>query len=207
MRVLVTCGPACAPIDEVRRITNFSTGELGAMLSRALVEAGHEVICLRGEGATFPLEVDGVELRSFTTNESLRDLLHSLSGDEIHAVFHAAALCDFEVAPTGAAKLSSRAGPIQITLLPASKLIHSLRTMFPKAWLIGWKYELEGTQDDALAAAVRQISESHTDACVVNGRAFGGGFGFLTKSATLTKYPDKPSLCAFLATNPWATCS
>ena len=29
MKVIVTCGPSYEPVDEVRRITNFSTGELG----------------------------------------------------------------------------------------------------------------------------------------------------------------------------------
>lgn len=34
-KVIVTFGPAYEPVDEVRRITNFSTGELGSTLSAA----------------------------------------------------------------------------------------------------------------------------------------------------------------------------
>ena len=40
MKIIVTCGPSYEPIDEVRRITNFSTGELGSRLARALARAG-----------------------------------------------------------------------------------------------------------------------------------------------------------------------
>ncbi|HVY71907.1 MAG TPA: phosphopantothenoylcysteine decarboxylase, partial [Verrucomicrobiae bacterium] len=36
MKVIVTCGPSYEPIDEVRRLTNFSTGELGVLLAEEL---------------------------------------------------------------------------------------------------------------------------------------------------------------------------
>ena len=47
-RVLITCGPAYAPIDDVRRITNFSTGELGVTLANAFATAGRKVLCFKG---------------------------------------------------------------------------------------------------------------------------------------------------------------
>ena len=40
VKVIVTCGPSYEPIDEVRRITNFSTGELGILLANRLTRAG-----------------------------------------------------------------------------------------------------------------------------------------------------------------------
>jgi len=43
MKVIVTCGPSYEPIDQVRRLTNFSTGELGVHLSNQLARAGFEV--------------------------------------------------------------------------------------------------------------------------------------------------------------------
>ena len=51
-RVVVTCGPSYEPIDEVRRLTNFSTGELGILLANALSSAGYDVLCFKGVGAT-----------------------------------------------------------------------------------------------------------------------------------------------------------
>ena len=92
---LVTCGPAYEPIDEVRRITNQSTGELGALLTEALARANFEVLCLRGEMAVYPAPQD-VKVVPFTTNASLLALLERLPTQPA-AVFHAAALCDFLV--------------------------------------------------------------------------------------------------------------
>ncbi|MFZ4683873.1 MAG: phosphopantothenoylcysteine decarboxylase, partial [Terrimicrobiaceae bacterium] len=92
---LVTCGPAYAPIDDVRRITNHSTGELGSILSTTLHTAGFQVMCLRGEMATHPAPPD-VEVIPFSTNSSLEEELEKLS-EPPAVIFHAAALCDFTV--------------------------------------------------------------------------------------------------------------
>ena len=67
MKVVVTTGPSYEPVDDVRRLTNFSTGELGVMLSEHLAEADFEVICLRGVHATHPHFPARVDTRPFTT--------------------------------------------------------------------------------------------------------------------------------------------
>ena len=82
MKVVVTTGPSYEPIDEVRRLTNFSTGELGVMLSEQLARAGFQVICLRGVHATYPHAPAGVETRPFTTNDDLHEQLETLARTE-----------------------------------------------------------------------------------------------------------------------------
>ncbi len=208
MKVIVTCGPGYEPIDEVRRITNFSTGELGILLANRLTRAGFDVLCFKGVGATCPLRVEGARTVDFTTNENLRAGLAAVEArDGIAAVFHAAALSDYRVkrvqssdgAEMAAAKIPSRAGELTLTLEPAPKLIGELRALFPASKIVGWKYELDGTRDDALASATRQIAIAKTDACVVNGAAFGPGFGVCEPGAETVFCADKPRLCAWLA--------
>ncbi|HYG35630.1 MAG TPA: phosphopantothenoylcysteine decarboxylase, partial [Clostridia bacterium] len=46
MRCIVTAGPTYESLDNVRRLTNFSTGRLGSELVNFLTERGHEVILL-----------------------------------------------------------------------------------------------------------------------------------------------------------------
>lgn len=207
MKVVVTCGPSFEPIDEVRRITNFSTGELGVLLSNALASAGHETICLRGVAATHPANPAGAVVLPFTTNDDLASQLRQLGdGSGVGAVFHAAALCDFRVARVDdtagrelrAAKIASREGALTIQLEPATKLIAQLRGWFPKSLLVGWKYELDGSRADAIAKAKRQLLENGTDACVVNGRAYGDGFGCVRSTHQLEHLADKAALCAWL---------
>lgn len=196
----ITCGPAYEKIDQVRRITNFSTGEIGVILSDAFSRAGYEVICFRGEAATFPAP-DGVEVRSFSTNESLASNLQSLMRAP-SIVLHAAALCDFVLerieGAEPAEKLSSRLGAIRLTLRPAEKVLPKIRGWFPAAKIIGWKYELDGSRERAVARAKDQLRASRTDACVVNGTAYGTGFGLLTGDDRIEHLPDKPLLAAQL---------
>ena len=75
MKVIVTCGPSYEPIDQVRRLTNFSTGELGVLLSDQLIRAGFEVFCLKGSGATYPGPAEHCHLSLFDTNDNLLELL------------------------------------------------------------------------------------------------------------------------------------
>lgn len=194
-------------MDEVRRITNFSTGELGALLSTAFAEAGFETICLRGLAATHSAAPAGAELRQFTTNNDLARQLRTLGElRDLAGVFHAAALCDYRVQrvanATGrevsGAKIASRRGALTIQLEPATKLISHLREWFPGSVIVGRKYELDGTPAEAIGKARRQVMENRTDACVVNGRAYGDGFGFVQSPGFRGHLADRPRLCAFL---------
>ena len=116
------------------------------------------------------------------------------------AQFQAAALADFRVEGAGTArKMSSRAGTVTLTLVPATKLITRLRELFPKAWIVGWKYELDGTREDVLTKAQRQLAENRTDVCVANGAAYGEGFGIVRAGAEVEHCPNKVALCEWLA--------
>jgi phosphopantothenate---cysteine ligase (CTP) len=207
MRIIITCGPSYEPMDQVRRLSNFSTGELGTLLAEAFCEAGHAVVCFRGVASTFPPPMYPVEVIPFTTNDDLAASLQKLPArEEATLVFHAAALCDFRVkaitdengAPLTSDKISSRAGSLNLTLEPVPKLIASLRRFFPASILVGWKYEMDGTADDIRAKGRRQIDECLTDACVLNGTAYGSGFGVISRSGEQVHLPDKAALCQFL---------
>ncbi len=202
---LVTCGPAHEPIDSVRRITNFSSGELGAHLCDALVAAGFRVKCLRGEMATYPLS-PGTVSEAFSTNDSLAALFKA-QREAPSVIFHAAALCDYLLAGvegvTLTQKIRSDADELRLTLRPAAKLLPELPRWFPDALVVGWKYELDGSKDDAIARGRAQIAKAGTGASVVNGAAYGRGFGFLTsESEDVIHYEDKRALSAALA--EWA---
>jgi hypothetical protein len=100
--------------------------------------------------------------------------------------------------PVQGEKVSSRVGALTLTLEPAPKLISSLRGMFPSSILVGWKYELDGTAEDVVAKGRRQMDDCLTDACVLNGHAYGSGFGFISRSGERFHLPNKAALCRFL---------
>jgi phosphopantothenoylcysteine decarboxylase/phosphopantothenate--cysteine ligase len=189
---LVTAGPTYEPLDEVRRLTNFSTGRLGTELANCLTARGHSVTLLVGEQSTWPGERRATRVEVFGTTEDLRTRLQAKSSKDVDAVFHAAAVGDFRFGkvwqrtPDGAltavqaGKIPTRLGSLLVELQPTEKIIHRLRDWFPSACLVGWKYEMDGDREAVIAKAVAQMRESRTDACVANGRAYGLGFGLVS---------------------------
>jgi phosphopantothenoylcysteine synthetase/decarboxylase len=182
MRIVITSGPSYEPLDKVRRLSNFSTGELGTLLSEGFAEAGHSVVCFRGVASTFATPLWPVEVIPFTTNDDLAAGLQRLPArEDVSLVLHAAALCDFRVreivdeagAPVQSEKMSSRSGALTLTLEPVPKLIASLRRMFPSSILVGGKF-------------------------VLNGEAYGSGFGVISRTGEQAHLPDRPALCRFL---------
>lgn len=201
--VVITCGPASEPIDRVRRITNFSTGELGVLLAEAFAQTGRRVICCKGAGATWHSPQPPISTRRFITNDDLLSILRNISQTEnVSAIYHAAALADFRVAeitsdagnPLPAGKIPSSIRELYLKLVPAPKVISHLRDLFPTATIIAWKYELEGSRNAVVEKGLRQIAENRTNACVLNGAAYGPGFGIITANGNLIHFPDKSAL-------------
>lgn len=207
MKIIITCGPSYEPIDGARRITNFSTGRLGITLANAFTARGFEVHCLKGEQATCPEPLRTRFVQTFATNEDLANQLEKLAGEHrVDAVFHAAALCDFKVAKVvnekgetvSSPKFSTREGQLSLVLAPTVKVLPRLRDLFPHSRIAGWKYELAGTAAEAFEKAWQQLRENRTDACVLNGAAYGAGFAFCTPDHAVRKCADNQALADWL---------
>ena len=188
-RAIVSCGAAYARVDGVRCLTNFSTGETGAILALELMSRGWEVLCLRGYFSRWEMP-GGCEVEGFTTNESLLEIFRRFAR-QAQAVLHAAALCDYEVqgGEGWPKKIRSDLGGLDLSLKPALRVLPLLRGLFPEAAIVGWKYELDGDGSEALARGREQLLKCGTDACVVNGLACGGKFGILKAGV------DEPVWC------------
>ncbi len=200
----------------MRRLTNFSTGRLGTELARFLAARGHDVTLLIGQQAGAqvglaqtaakqdPHQIRKIEI--FTTTNDLGAKLGALCSEPVDAVFHAAAVSDFafgkvwirtpegEFVEAHSGKIPTELGTIIAELVPTPKLIAKLRDWFPKARLIGWKYEVEGKRAEAIKSAKHQIANCNTDACVVNGPAYGPGFGLVKADGNSIHLHAEPEL-------------
>ncbi|MEJ0090618.1 MAG: phosphopantothenoylcysteine decarboxylase [Limisphaerales bacterium] len=193
MNCIVTAGPTFEPLDDVRRLTNFSTGRLGTELANFLTARGHKVTLLIGESATYAGKRKAQSVIAYSTTADLRAKLKSFSSRKVDAIFHAAAVSDFgfgKMFTRDAAgkfkpfkpskKISTRSGNLLVELVPTPKIIAELRGWFPKTKIVGWKYEAVGGRTDALRAAEKQIKDCATDFCVANGPAYGKGFNLVS---------------------------
>jgi phosphopantothenoylcysteine decarboxylase/phosphopantothenate--cysteine ligase len=179
---------------------------LGVILAQAFQESGHEVSLFLGRLSQFRLP----QAASFDRNEDLQRMLREMNESKsVNVVLHAAALADFQVVAVragnidvGLEKIGSEHETLSVELAPKPKVIAGLRDLFPNALIIGWKLELEGSRDDLIGEAARQVKKNRTDACVINGRAFGEGFGFCTPEGLQGVFSSKPELASFLV--QWA---
>jgi phosphopantothenate---cysteine ligase (CTP) len=202
---IVTAGPTYEPLDEVRRLTNFSTGRLGTELANFLVARGHQVTLFISAQATYGGERRAQRVEAFTTTANLREKLQAVPPKNVNAVFHAAAVSDFHFgriqlqSPHGklteikSKKIPTGKGRLLVELLPTRKIIAELRAWFPAAKLVGWKFEAEGKRPEAIRTAEQQLTKYLTDATVANGPAYGEGFGLITRGGHV-HLADPPKL-------------
>ena len=193
MNCIVTAGPTFEPLDDVRRMTNFSTGRLGTELANYLTARGHKVTLLIGASATYCGDRKAKTVKVFTTTADLQAQLKALSAKKVDTIFHAAAVSDFAfgqifaeqnagefTALKASKKISTRQGSLLVELVPTPKIIAKLRGWYPRTVIVGWKFEANGQRTNAIGAAQRQLVDCDTDACVANGPAYGKGFSIVT---------------------------
>jgi phosphopantothenoylcysteine synthetase/decarboxylase len=197
MKCIVTAGPTYEPLDQVRRLTNFSTGRLGTELANFLAARGHQVTLLVGEQATWRGDRCAQNVEIFSTTADLQERFQKHSGSGVGAIFHAAAVSDFsfgnvwqrladgKLAAVQAGKIPTHLEGLLTELVPTPKIIRKLRSLYPNASIAGWKFETDGTREDVLQKAKKQMAESQSNACVANGPAYGPGFGLLLQKGEL----------------------
>jgi phosphopantothenoylcysteine synthetase/decarboxylase len=215
MLCLVTAGPTVEPLDSVRRLTNHSTGTLGTDLANHLACAGHDVLLLRSRTATATPPLHAVTSEAFATAGDLLERFQAHATQEPVAIFHAAAVGDFQVGtvfrrdsdgslvPVHSGKHSTRDGVLLAELRPTPKILAQLRDLYPKAWITGWKYEVDGSRDEVLQRARAQLQSCRSDAVVANGPAYGPGYSWMTNHSQ-SHLGDSRELYRLLSEKLWA---
>ena len=158
-KILVIAGSTREPIDDVRCITNVSTGRTGVVLAQEAYLRGADVELWGGMG----IEVPGyVKFKSFG---SVSDLEKMASGAKADIIIVPAAISDFTVKPRKG-KVSSSKG-MSIELEPAPKILGILRKN-KKVKLIGFKAETGISSKELEARAKKRLKEHDLDMIVAN---------------------------------------
>lgn len=157
LKVLITSGGTSENIDDVRVLTNKSTGTTGAFLADTLTECGLDVTYLHAVNAVIP-KLGCAQDSFYSFTDLQKQLKFQLSQFEFDFVIHAAAVSDYSVAPT-AGKIDSSATEIHLTLKKNPKLIDDIKKISPQSKLIGFK--LTSTENDSLISKkVQQLFEN-----------------------------------------------
>ncbi len=161
MRVLVVAGSTVEPIDDVRVVTNRSTGGTGIELAKVAFEHGANVELWLGRHET-PVP----PWLPFTTFETTADLVSMAEKADADVCVVPAAVSDFT--PTKkAGKISSRDGVLSLDLQPTPKVLNRFRKGAKKA-LVGFKAEAGVSEADLKARAMALVKEADVDFVVAN---------------------------------------
>lgn len=189
MEILLIAGPASVALDRARMLMNHSTGKTGVMLAETLRRHRFHITLWYGTGATYPLPTGLHSSERFQTIHDLEKLLQKTDFKKFAAILLPAALPDYDLAsardPSGN-KLSRDKWPghlesIRLDLKPAPRILNKIRALAPHAKIVGWKWEAEGGPSEMHASARQQLEECRTDACILNGPAYGEGYLFMPK--------------------------
>ena len=139
MRVLITCGATWIPIDDVRVISNVSSGEMGHLIAQAFRGNGAFVSVIEGP-VTHTLTDKKIKIIKYRFFDELaralnRELLHKYD-----IIIHAAAVSDFKVIRPFKGKISSDKA-VTLKLAATVKLIKDIKRLSPESFLVGFKLE------------------------------------------------------------------
>jgi phosphopantothenoylcysteine decarboxylase/phosphopantothenate--cysteine ligase len=161
-RILLTAGPTRAFIDDVRYLTNASSGRMAAALATAALARNHEVTVVSGPvHVRYPRGARVVPV--VTTSEMLEASLAELP--RCDGVIAAAAPCDFEPVRKVTGKIPRVGDGLTLELKPTPDVIATLARKAPHPkWFVA--FALEPGADPR--RAFQKIEAKRCDLIVVN---------------------------------------
>lgn len=162
MKVLVVAGATVEAIDDVRVITNRSTGGTGIELAKAAFELGADVELWVGRHEV-PVPT-WLPYRTFDSTEELASMAEKAEAD-ICVV--PAAIADFTPAKKQTGKIPTRGGALTLDLKPTPKILERFRKGTRKA-LVGFKAESGVSETDLKTRALALAKEADLDFVVAN---------------------------------------
>ena len=161
MRILITAGPTREYIDDVRFLSNASSGRMGYSIAQSAIEAGHEVILITG-----PVDIpvpDGVKVTHIETTDELRmscvELFPGCDG-----IIATAAVCDYRPRQRITGKLTKTGQPITLELVETSDVLAELGEHKEHRWVVGFALESQDPRNNAM----RKLRMKKCDCIVLN---------------------------------------
>jgi len=167
LKFLITAGPTREPLDNVRFLTNSSSGKMGLAIAREAYFRGAEVTLVHGPLAVpTPYYMKSISVK--TTQEMLNAVLAELNSEAYDAVVLAAAPVDFRFADVAEGKISSEVDRLSVVMVPTPKISLEIRKIF-KGLVVGFAAEFaEGRFDDLVLKAKEKLAKRGFNIVVAN---------------------------------------
>lgn len=164
MRLLITAGPTREYLDDVRYLSNASSGKMGYAIASAALAQGWEVVLVSG-----PVELSppvGCEYHPVITTAQMRETAVRLFPG-CDGVIAAAAVCDYKPRERITGKMSKTGGPLTIEMIETDDVLAELGALKDQRWVVGFALEAQNPRENAL----QKLRKKNCDWIVLNGPA------------------------------------
>ena len=161
MKILITAGPTREYIDDVRFLSNASSGRMGYSLAAAAIAAGHSVVLVTGPADLQPPE--HCEIHRIETTDQLRETCLRLF-PECDGVIATAAVCDYRPKERIAGKITKTGQPVVLELTETSDVLAELGATKASQWIVGFALESQDPRNNAM----RKLRMKKCDYIILN---------------------------------------
>jgi len=167
MRLLITAGPTREYLDDVRFLTNGSSGRMGFSLAQAALEAGHQVDLIAGPVAL--AAPPGCRIVSVeTTQQMLEAALACWPACDVAVA--TAAVCDYRPRQRQPGKIKKTGAALVLELVETPDILAELCRLKAGRLVVGFALESQNGRENAL----RKLHAKGCDYIVLNDpRAIG----------------------------------
>lgn len=187
MKLLITSGGTSEKIDQVRSITNHSTGKLGALIADSFLAQGDQVTLITTRNAIKPAAHPNLTIQIIENVQELFEMMKPLV--KIHDVLiHSMAVSDytpiymtgFEQITTSQdlteflnktnkqSKISSKDNYQVLFLKQTPKIISQVKKWNPNIRLIGFKLLVDVSKEELLTVARASLTKNQAEIIVAN---------------------------------------
>lgn len=182
MRILITAGPTREYLDDVRYLSNASSGRMGYALATEAVSRGHQVVLVTGPVDLTP--PTGCEVCSVQTTDDMR-MACEAAFPKCDGVIAAAAVCDYKPLHRITGKIAKTGGPITIEMIETDDVLAGIGRQKGNRWIVGFALEAANSRENAL----QKLRAKNCDVVVLNDPS---AIGSLTNSVELIDASGQP---------------
>ena len=160
--ILITAAATREPIDQVRFISNYSSGKMGFALAEVAKRRGAKVILV--SGPTFLQDIEGIKTIRVNTAAEMREQVLSYF-DQVDVFISAAAVSDFRPVNQFKGKIKKEeADVISLELRKNADILKEVGEKKGKQILIGFAAEVKKLKENALS----KLKSKNLDYIVAN---------------------------------------
>ena len=164
--VIVTGGPTRSYLDNVRYITNSSSGKTGIELAKNAHIRGAKTNLVLGPTKLIVPRKIGTS-RVNTSQEMTNEVIQLLEAEPESMVILSAAMADYKIKEKIEGKIKS-GDELKLELVPTIKLSDLIKEKYPKSKLVLFKAEWNVSRDDLVESAKNKLIHCNADFIVAN---------------------------------------